>query len=72
MTAALQVHDLHVDLDGRPILTDISFELSPASIIGLFGESGCGKTTLALALLNLLPGPRYGCGARSWQTAATS
>ena len=31
----------------------------PGSSVGLFGESGCGKTTLALALLNLLPASRY-------------
>jgi peptide/nickel transport system ATP-binding protein len=59
MTAALQVQDLHVDLDGRTILSAVSFELAAASILGLFGDSGCGKTTLALALLKLLPGDRY-------------
>ena len=57
--AALRVCDLQVDLDGRPVLPEISFELAPGSILGLFGESGCGKTTLALALLKLLPEPRY-------------
>jgi len=31
--------------------------VDPGSIVGLFGESGCGKTTLALALLNLPPSP---------------
>src|ERR1044071_5991217 len=59
MTAALQVQDLHVDLDGRTILSAVSFELAAASILGLFGDSGCGKTTLALALLKLLPADRY-------------
>ena len=38
MTAALQVHDLHVDLDGRAVLSDISFDLASGSILGLFGE----------------------------------
>jgi ABC-type glutathione transport system ATPase component len=50
----LQVRDLAVELD-RPIVSGVSFAIEPATITGLFGESGCGKTTLALALLNLLP-----------------
>jgi ABC-type glutathione transport system ATPase component len=53
----LAVRDLCVELAGRkaPVLRGVTFELPPASITGLFGESGCGKTTLALALLHLLP-----------------
>jgi ABC-type glutathione transport system ATPase component len=34
---------------------DVSFDLESAEIVGLMGESGCGKTTLSLALLGLLP-----------------
>jgi ABC-type glutathione transport system ATPase component len=41
------------------VVSDVSFQVDPGSIVGLFGESGCGKTTLALALLNLLPARRY-------------
>jgi ABC-type glutathione transport system ATPase component len=64
----LEVRDLRVDLiadhmaspnAARPILTGISFDIERGTIAGLFGESGCGKTTLALALLNLLPVTRY-------------
>ncbi|GAB3412093.1 ABC transporter ATP-binding protein [Flindersiella endophytica] len=33
----------------------VSFDLHPGESIALIGESGCGKTTLALALLRLLP-----------------
>ena len=39
------------------ILGGVSFAISRGSILGLFGESGCGKTTLAHALLGLLPRP---------------
>jgi ABC-type glutathione transport system ATPase component len=38
-----------------PILSGVSFQIGRGSITGLFGESGCGKTTLAQALLQLLP-----------------
>lgn len=33
----------------------VSFDLHPRSALALVGESGCGKTTLGLALLRLLP-----------------
>jgi peptide/nickel transport system ATP-binding protein len=33
----------------------VSFDLYPDESLALVGESGCGKTTLALALLRLLP-----------------
>ena len=36
-------------------LTDVSLELDRGGSLGLVGESGCGKTTLATALLGLLP-----------------
>jgi ABC-type glutathione transport system ATPase component len=50
----LKVRELTVELE-RPIVSGVSFDIEPGSITGLFGESGCGKTTLALALLRLLP-----------------
>jgi peptide/nickel transport system ATP-binding protein len=34
---------------------DVSFVLRPGEILGLVGESGCGKTTLMLSLMRLLP-----------------
>jgi ABC-type glutathione transport system ATPase component len=51
----LCVRNLDVAIASRLILCDVSFEIQPGSVVGLFGESGCGKTTVALALSNLLP-----------------
>ena len=38
-----------------PVLRDVSFEIAPNEVLGLVGESGCGKSTAALTLLGLLP-----------------
>ncbi len=36
-------------------VSDVSLEVRRGEILGLVGESGCGKTTLSLALMGLLP-----------------
>ena len=36
---------------------NISFELKRGETLGLVGESGCGKTTTMLALMNMIPAP---------------
>ena len=55
----LDVRDLRVAYreGGRvvPIVDGVSFTLRSGEALGLAGESGCGKTTTALALLGLLP-----------------
>lgn len=37
---------------------DVSFDIGPGETLGLAGETGCGKSTIALALLGLLDGGR--------------
>jgi peptide/nickel transport system ATP-binding protein len=55
----LDVRDLRVVYRdaGRfiPIVDGVSFSLRRGEALGLAGESGCGKTTTALALMGLLP-----------------
>jgi oligopeptide/dipeptide ABC transporter ATP-binding protein len=56
----LQIEDLHVwfDLEGRGELhavQGVNLSLEPGERLGLVGESGCGKTTTALAIMGLLP-----------------
>ena len=51
----LQVDGLGVQRGGRWILRDLSFGVAPGEALGIAGESGAGKTTLAWAILGLLP-----------------
>jgi peptide/nickel transport system ATP-binding protein len=55
----LSVRDLRVTYHGAagavPVVRGVSFDIGPGETLGLAGESGCGKTTLANAILRLLP-----------------
>jgi oligopeptide/dipeptide ABC transporter ATP-binding protein len=57
----LTVEDLTVAFDAGErdieITDEVSFSIYPGEVFGLVGESGCGKTVTALALLKLLPMP---------------
>jgi peptide/nickel transport system ATP-binding protein len=39
----------------RPVLDDVTLSVGAGEIVGLIGESGCGKTTLTRAILGMLP-----------------
>ncbi|WP_420716242.1 dipeptide/oligopeptide/nickel ABC transporter permease/ATP-binding protein [Pseudarthrobacter sp. LT1] len=57
----LSVRNLSVGVDssgagtGVRLVTDVSFDVGQGTVLGLVGESGCGKTMTALSLLGLLP-----------------
>ena len=36
-------------------INGISFKIKPGEVLGIVGESGCGKTSIALSLIKLLP-----------------
>jgi peptide/nickel transport system ATP-binding protein len=55
VSALLEVSDLRVTHAGNPIVDGVDFTLERGEALGLAGESGCGKTTTALALMKLLP-----------------
>jgi peptide/nickel transport system ATP-binding protein len=41
--------------ESLPVLSDVDFEIRAGEAYGLVGESGCGKTTAALAIMRYLP-----------------
>ena len=63
----LSVRDLSVVLETPAgpavILQDISFDLAAGGSLGLVGESGCGKSITALAIMGLLPERARATGA---------
>lgn len=56
----LKVSDLSVGFQGKtlvPITEKVSFEIEAGEVFALVGESGCGKSVTAMALLRLLAVP---------------
>ena len=60
-TPLLQVSGLRVAFQGRrgqaTVLNGVDFDLRAGETLCVVGESGCGKSMTALALLRLIPSP---------------
>ena len=72
MSELLSVSELSVefttDRGVAQVLDRISLAIAPGEVVGLVGESGCGKTTLARTVLGVLPaGGRIRGGAIHWE-----
>ena len=52
---SLEIHDLTVAYQHKPVLWGIDLEVPPGKLIGLVGPIGAGKTTLIKAILGLVP-----------------
>lgn len=60
METILQVRDLTISYPARgpqrhQAVCGVSFDIQCGQVLGLMGESGCGKTSTALSILGLLP-----------------
>ncbi|MGH9395011.1 MAG: ATP-binding cassette domain-containing protein, partial [Terriglobales bacterium] len=66
MAALLAIEGLGVELGGRRLLADVSFELEAGAALALVGGSGSGKTTLLRACLGLLPAGARARGRVWW------
>lgn len=74
---AVDANGLRVeDRTGRAVLDDISFRLGQGDRLGIVGDSGAGKTTLALSLMgHFRPGLRHAAGTircAGWNALAAS
>ncbi|QOR67567.1 ABC transporter ATP-binding protein [Cytobacillus suaedae] len=59
MNSMLEVKDLKTgfDIDGDfyHAVDGVSFSVKPRQIVGIVGESGCGKSVMSLSIMKLLP-----------------
>src|ERR1700730_14226624 len=59
MTKSLQISDLSIEYSSSGGLLRavdrLTFDLEEGEVLGIAGESGCGKTTAALSVLRILP-----------------
>ncbi len=51
----IEVHDLTVSYDKKPVLWNIDVTIPEGQIIGVIGPNGAGKSTLIKAIMGLMP-----------------
>ncbi|UCC16273.1 MAG: ATP-binding cassette domain-containing protein, partial [Dehalococcoidales bacterium] len=49
----LQVENLYLELDGKPIINGLNLHVKPGEIHGVLGENGTGKTSLAYIIMGV-------------------
>jgi manganese/zinc/iron transport system ATP- binding protein len=52
---ALEIHDLTVAFDRKPVLWNIDLTIPQGKLVGIIGPNGAGKSTLIKAVMGLLP-----------------
>lgn len=52
---ALEIHDLTVAFDKKPVLWNIDLTLPQGKLVGIIGPNGAGKSTLIKSVMGLLP-----------------
>lgn len=61
MSPLLDIQDLTIEFDTDDgVLTAVdrvSLQIAPGEVLGLVGESGCGKSVTAMSVLRLIPSP---------------
>jgi len=53
VVTVLEVENLQLKLNGKPIIDGLNLHVTPGEIHGLLGENGTGKTTLAYLLMGV-------------------
>ena len=51
----LEIENLKISFDGKMAVDGISLDLNSSEIVGLVGESGCGKSLTAYSILGISP-----------------
>ena len=61
----LEVRDLQVEFSTKMgivrVLDKVNLKVDPRQTVGIIGESGCGKSMMALSIMGLVPC----CGTRT-------
>jgi manganese/zinc/iron transport system ATP- binding protein len=52
---ALEIHDLTVAFDKKPVLWNVDLTIPEGKLVGIIGPNGAGKSTLIKAVMGILP-----------------